>query len=40
MNTPRIQGYDCLTGQNIDREMTAEEIAELPKATDETSSPS
>ena len=39
MNTPRIQGYDCSTGEHIDREMTPQEIAELPEATDETSSP-
>ena len=28
MERPRITGYDCFTGEHIDREMTDEEFAE------------
>jgi hypothetical protein len=28
--------YDALTGETVTRELTTEEIAEMPKATDET----
>jgi hypothetical protein len=28
MERPRIAGYDCYTGEHIDREMTDEEYAE------------
>ena len=33
---PKIHQHNCLTGETIEREMTAEEIAALPQATDET----
>jgi hypothetical protein len=33
---PTIHQYDCLTGETITRELTPEEIALLPQATDET----
>jgi hypothetical protein len=35
----QITIYDHKTGATIVRDMTAEEIAELPEATDETPSP-
>jgi hypothetical protein len=28
MERPRIAGYDCYTGEHIDREMTDEEYAQ------------
>jgi hypothetical protein len=28
MERPRIAGYDCYTGEHIDREMTDEEFVE------------
>jgi hypothetical protein len=31
--------HDAITGEIITRELSAEEIAELPQATDETPSP-
>jgi hypothetical protein len=31
--------HDALTGETIVRELTAEEIAALPEATDETPNP-
>jgi hypothetical protein len=41
MEKPRICGYDCYTGEHIDREMTDSEHAEWlaqveQEATDET----
>jgi len=40
-NTEPLIGvfHDALTGETITRELTPEEIAELPKDTDETPSP-
>jgi len=48
MERPRITGYDCYTGEHVDREMTDEEYAQwqedianapqLPQAPDETPS--
>jgi hypothetical protein len=32
----KVQGLDVLTGKEYEREMSADEIAALPKATDET----
>jgi hypothetical protein len=31
----KVQGLDVLTGKEYEREMSAEEIAALPKASDE-----
>ena len=31
----KVQGLDILTGKEYEREMSAEEIAALPKASDE-----
>jgi len=31
---PTIHQYDCLTGETTEREMTDEEIANLPKPSD------
>ena len=40
-NTEPLLGtfHDALTGETITRELTADEIALLPQATDETPSP-
>jgi hypothetical protein len=40
-NTEPMTGtfFNGLTGETIVRELTAKEIAELPKGTDETPSP-
>jgi hypothetical protein len=37
-NTEPLMGLfvDAVTGETITRELTAEEISQLPKATDET----
>ena len=32
MERPRIAGYDCYTGEHINREMTEEEFAEYQAA--------
>jgi hypothetical protein len=31
---PKIHQYDCLTGETTEREMTDEEIANLPQRSD------
>ena len=39
MTKPKVQGYDCLTGEHLEREMTDVEHAQWLKdteATDET----
>jgi hypothetical protein len=35
----KIQIHDAVTGETITRDLTPEEIAELPQDTDETPSP-
>jgi len=36
MSKPKGTFHDAITGETTERELTDEEIASLPKATDET----